>query len=173
VGCTPKSARRAANEWRSRPDIARAVNLWIKEKLAKAMPESAGPIAQQAETLVRTAWLTATANIQWFTKISADGTCLVPDFTHCTEEMMQAIESIDVEERESPDGDNVTRRIRLRLKNSVRAMELLARAMGMDRREVKVGLSEQVSIGVQMVEALRRKLLGGTCSDNSSPLTDR
>ena len=53
-----------------------------------AMPESAGPIAQQAETLVRTAWLTATANIQWFTKISPDGSCLVPDFTHCTDEMM-------------------------------------------------------------------------------------
>jgi len=52
------------------------------------MPESAGPIAQQAETLVRTAWLTATANIQWFTKISPDGSCLVPDFTHCTDEMM-------------------------------------------------------------------------------------
>ena len=77
-----------------------------------------------------------------------------------------------MEERESPGGENVTRRIRLKLKNSVRAMELLARAMGMDRREVKVGLSDQVSIGVQMVEALRRKLLGGTCSDNSSATTE-
>src|SRR5215468_9101414 len=123
-----------------------------------SMPEAAGPMQEQADTLVRTAWLTATANIQWFTKISPDGSCLVPDFTHCTDEMMQAIESIDVEERESPGGENVTRRIRLKLKNSVRAMELLARAMGMDRREVKIGLSEQVSIGVQMVEALRRKL---------------
>jgi hypothetical protein len=45
-----------------------------------------------------------TANIQWLTKISPDGSYRLPDFTHGTEEMMQAIESIEVEERESPDG---------------------------------------------------------------------
>jgi len=136
------------------------------------MPESSGPIAQQAEALVRTAWLTATANIQWFTKISPDGSCLVPDFTHCTDEMMQAIESIDVEERESSSGEPITRRIRLKLKNSVRAMELLARAMGMDRREVKVGLSAEVNTGARMVEALKRKMLADDYSDNPCDITE-
>ena len=46
------------------------------------MPEAAGPMQEPAETLVKTAWLTATANIQWFTKISPDGSCLIPDFTN-------------------------------------------------------------------------------------------
>ena len=73
---------------------------------------------------------------------------------------MQAIESIGVEERESPGGENVTRRIRFKLKNSVRAMELLARAMGMDRREVKVGVSGEMQMGPNSIERLKRLLLG-------------
>ena len=123
---------------------------------------------------MRTAWLTATANIQWFTKIGSDGSCLIPDFTHCTEEMMQAIESTSVEERESPGGENVTR-IRLTLKNSVRAMEVLARAMGRDRREVRVGAAGDMSMGPNAIERLKRLLVGdpqGLQSEDSDGVSD-
>ena len=96
------------------------------------LPSDATP-EQQAEQVLRTAWLTARASVLWFTRISSDRACLIPDFSHATDEMMSAIGSFDITER-GVVRDTVDRRIKLRLKDSGRALTLLARATGVEER---------------------------------------
>jgi len=132
AGCSPGIAKKTASIWRHRPDIARALDLWIRERMQKSLPSAASP-EQQAEQVLRTAWLTARASVLWFTRISPDRTCLIPDFSHATDERMSAIESFDIAER-VVGGDTVDRRIKLRLKDSGRALTLLARATGVEEK---------------------------------------
>jgi hypothetical protein len=127
VGCSPGIAKKTASIWRHRPDIARAVGLWIKERMQNSLPPSAASPEQQAEEVLRTAWLMARANVLWFTRISADRRLLIPDFSHATDEMLACIEAFDISERG----------IKLRLKDSSKALAILARATGVDRPEVK------------------------------------
>ena len=119
AGCGA-GAYQTAHRWRHQPDIARAVNLWIRERVQKSLPPGDATPEQQAEQLLRTAWLTARSSVLWFTRISPDRKCLIPDFGHATDEMMSAIESCDITER-VVDGDTVDGRIKLRLKDSGRA----------------------------------------------------
>jgi hypothetical protein len=128
VGCSPGIAKKTASIWRHRPDIARAVDLWIKERVQKSLPPSAATPEQQAEEVLRTAWLMARANVLWFTRISPDRELLIPDFSHATDEMLACIEAFDISERG----------IKLRLKDSSKALTLLARATGVDRPEMKL-----------------------------------
>jgi hypothetical protein len=69
----------------------------------------------------------ARANVLRFTRISADRKLLIPDFSHATDEMLACIEAFDISERG----------IKLRLKDSSKALALLARATGVDRPEVR------------------------------------
>jgi hypothetical protein len=104
---------------------------------------------QQAEEVLRTAWLMARANVLWFTRISSDRKLLIPDFSHATDEMLACIEAFDISERG----------IKLRLKDSSKALALLARATGVDRPEVKVtGNVEFRVVYEQTPERLSREL---------------
>lgn len=133
VGCSPGIAKKTASIWRHRPDITRAVNLWIRERVQKSLPPSAASPEQQAEQVLRTAWLVARANVMWFSQISEDGRNLVADLSHCTDEQLAAIESFDVVERVVGE-DTVERRTRLKLKDSGRALAILARATGLEEK---------------------------------------
>jgi len=128
AGCSPGIAKKTASIWRHRPDIARAVDLWIRERVQKSLPPSAATPEQRAEEIIRTAWLMARANVLWFTRISADRKLLIPDFSHATDEMLACIEAFDISDRG----------IKLRLKDSSKALAQLARATGVDRPEVRL-----------------------------------
>ena len=79
--------------------------------------------------MLRTAWVTARSSVLWFTRISADRKLLIPDFSHATDEMLACIEAFDISDRG----------IKLQLKDSSKALALLARATGVDRPpEVKM-----------------------------------
>jgi hypothetical protein len=151
-------AYQTGHEWRHRPDIARAVNLWIKERLQQALPPSATTPEQQAEQIVRTAWVTARANPLWFTRISADGKSLIPDFSHATVEQLAAIESFDTVER-IVGGDTLEVRTRVKLKDSGRALALLARAFGLDRQEVVLPGNVEIKVTYEDRPSLSRCLV--------------
>ena len=127
VGCSPGIAKKTASIWRHRPDIARALDLWIRERVQNSLPTSTATPEQQAEEVLRTAWVTARSSVLWFTRISADRKLLIPDFSHATDEMLGCIEAFDISQRG----------IKLKLKDSSKALALLARATGVDRPEVK------------------------------------
>jgi phage terminase small subunit len=133
VGCSPGIAKKTASIWRHRPDIARAVNLWIRERVEKSLPPSAASPERQAEQVLRTAWLVAKANVMWFSQITEDGRNLVADLNHCTDEQLAVIESFDVVERVVGEV-TVERRTRLKLKDSSRALAILARATGLEEK---------------------------------------
>jgi hypothetical protein len=123
------------HRWRRRADIAHAVEVWIRERMRAVsnIPEP-DQVEAQAEAILRQAWLQAKANMLWFSRIAEDGQSLVTDFTRCTEDQLSIIESYDVQERVTEDEDGATvtvRRIKLRLKDSARALELLSRAYGL------------------------------------------
>jgi hypothetical protein len=128
VGCSPGIAKKTASIWRHRPDIAKAVDLWIRERVQNSLPASDATPEHQAEEVLRTAWLTARASVLWFTRISADRKLLIPDFSHATDEMLSCIEAFEISDRG----------IKLRLKDSSKALALLARATGVDRPEMKI-----------------------------------
>jgi hypothetical protein len=127
AGCG-EGAYQTAHRWRHQPDIALAVDLWIRERVQNSLPPSAATPEQQAEEVLKTAWLMARANVLWFTRISPDRKLLIPDFSHATDEMLSCIEAFDISERG----------IKLRLKDSSKALALLARATGVDRPEMKL-----------------------------------
>jgi hypothetical protein len=104
--------------------------------------------------LLRTCWLQASSNLLWFSRVAADGRSLITDFTHATDEMMQAIESYDIVEEEDESG--VTqRRIRLKLKPSAPALALLGKALGLDQRHVLIQsrTQQQAEIKVSYVQS--------------------
>jgi len=149
AGCSPGIAKKTASIWRHRRDIARAVALWIRERVQNSLPAQDATPERQAEEVLRTAWLTARASVLWFTRISAHRKLLIPDFSHATDEMLGCIEAFDISDRG----------IRLRLKDSSKALALLARATGVDRPEVKLtGNVEFRVVYEQTSEKLRREL---------------
>ena len=87
AGCRA-GAYETAHRWWRRPDIARAVNLWVRERLQNSLPSGDATPEQQAEEVLRTAWLMARANVLWFTRISPDRKLLIPDFSHATDDML-------------------------------------------------------------------------------------
>jgi hypothetical protein len=108
---------------------------------------------------LRTAWLMARANVLWFTRISADRRLLIPDFSHATDEMLACIEAFDISERG----------IKLKLKDSSKALALLARATGVDRPEVK--MSGEVTFRVVYEQTPEKRLmeLGELTADKIRP----
>ena len=155
AGCRA-GAYETTHRWWRRPDIARAVNLWVRERLQNSLPSGDATPEQQAEEVLRTAWLMARANVLWFTRISPDRKLLIPDFSHATDDMLACIEAFDISDRG----------IRLKLKDSSKALALLARATGVDRPEVKMTSNVELRVVYERTPEKLSRELGQLNPDN-------
>jgi hypothetical protein len=120
-----KGAHLTGHRWRHREDVRHAVAVWIRERMEATTQLPADP-EKLAEALLRQAWMIAHGNLAWFTKISADGRTLTYSLDHCTEAQLSVIESVEIKQ-----AGRHTRIAKLRLKDSARALELLAKAAGL------------------------------------------
>ena len=143
-----------------------AIRLMQDERVQELLQEKFDEYALSADRVLREISLRAFNNIGNLLKFNEDG---VPsyDLSHATREQLAAVVEVTVDETGgSGDGERAVRRVRIKMADQLKALEMLAKHLHLLDTRIELDVGDQLA--ERMVAARRRRVITEHAADGAA-----